>query len=313
MLYKEAWEKITSQNSILLASHIRPDGDTLGSVLALYLVLKRLKKRVRIYNPSKCIPKKFDFLPNIGKIVSSFDASEFDVIVSCDCGSLDRLCISKKDSFIVNIDHHKTNDYYGNINVIDQHAPSASFVVYKLLKQNGVEITKDIATCLYVGFVEDTGFFSYGNLSAKVIKMVAELVSCGVDMGDVARELRQKMPLSQARLRQHIYNNFYLIKNAMVAVCVVAQEDLKRIGCEIEDTKNISNIIRALATVRLSILLVELDCGGYKVSLRSKSDIDVSDVAKVFQGGGHAQAAGFETELTDADVLVCKILENIKL
>lgn len=310
-MYQKAWQKIINAKSILLVSHLRPDGDTLGSVLALYLVLKELGKDVNIYNPTKNMPRRFEFLPNINIISNQFPLLRFDVAVICDCGSIDRAKLQKRDFTLINIDHHATNDDYGDINLIDKSAPSATSVVYEMLRKNGVCITKDIATCIYVGFVEDTGFFSYGNIDEKSLEMVSFLVKSGVNLSEIAIKLKQHIPLSLMRLRQHIYDVFYLVQKAKIGVAIISQDDLKRIGCNVEDTKNIINIVRELATVKVAIMIVQKEFGGCKVSLRSKKDIDVSLIAKEFGGGGHKQASGFEVDKFEPKKIVQEIIEKL--
>lgn len=310
-MYKKAWQEIISAKSILLVSHLRPDGDTLGSVLALYLALKQLGKDVNIYNPTKKMPRRFEFLPNINIISDEFPVLRFDVAVVCDCGSLDRAKLQKRDFTLINIDHHETNDNFGDINIVNKNAPSATSVVYEMLVKNGVSLTKEIATCIYVGFIEDTGFFSYGNIDEKSLQMVLALVKSGVDLSDVALKLKQHLPLAQMRLRQHIYDVFYLVQKAKIGVAIISQEDLRRIGCELEDTKNIINIVRELATVEVAIMVVQKEFGGCKISLRSKKGIDVSVVAKSFGGGGHKQASGFEVDKFEPKKIVKEIIERL--
>ncbi len=304
-MYKDAWRKIVQANSILLVSHVRPDGDTLGSVLALYSLLKSLKKRVHVYNPSKNLPKHLNFLPNFHKI--SNEVKDFDLAIVCDCGSTDRTKICLKDKAIINIDHHKTNEHFGDINIVKPKMPSTTLVVYKMLQKNDIPITKDIATCIYVGFLEDTGFFSYGNIDKKVFKMIGKLVKSGMNTKDIHTKLTQSLPLSVLRLRQHIYNTFSLYKNGTIAVAIIENEDLKKSGCEIENTKNMVNLLRELVSVKLSVLLIKMEQKGYKVSLRSKGELDVSVIAQKFGGGGHQNAAGFETDL-NKETIIKKII-----
>ncbi len=311
-MYKKAWKKIIGSKNIVIASHVRADGDTLGCVLALYLALKSLKKSVKVYNCSKNLPKRFDFLPNFSKITDKFDEYKTDLLITCDCGSFDRVGLSKGKFATLNIDHHKSNTFFGDINIIDEDAPSASMVVFEFLLANEVFISKEIATCIYVGFVEDTGFFTYGNLTPKVMNEISRLVAYGVDMCEVAQRLKQNTPLCIARLKQYMYNKFYLIQNAMISVCVIDKDALKQTGCGIDDTKNMANLLLSLATVKVSILLVESEYAGTKVSLRSKG-VDVGTIACELGGGGHVRAAGFELEYFEPEKIVKKIIEKINL
>ncbi len=279
--------------------------------MALFIALRSLKKKVKLYNGGKSLPKKFDFLPNYQKISNKIDLNEYDLIITCDCGDLSRANVEKNGTCLINIDHHTSNEMYGDINIIDKNSPSASMVVYDFLKSNNsLKMTKDMALCIYVGFVEDTGFFSYGNLDANVLKNVAALVECGVDMSDVAQKLNQNTPLFQVRLRAYIYNNFSLLLNATVCYCVITQNDLVKIGACEDDVKNLANLLRDLATVKLSVLITQKEFGGYKVSLRSKKDVDASKIAICFGGGGHMRAAGFDSD-EEPKVIIEKIIEKI--
>lgn len=311
-MYQKAWKTIEDANSILLISHIHPDGDTLGGVLGLYSVLKSMGKDVNLYNHSKVMPRRLEFLPNIKHISNQLPAFCFDVAVACDCASIDRTCLKKGDFTFINIDHHITNTNFGDINLVDAMAPSATMVVYDLLRNNDIKITKEVALCLYVGFVEDTGFFTYGNLNAKGLKAIAHLANTGLDLTWVGTKLRQSTPLSLLRLKQHVYDVFYLIENATIGVVVITQKDLKRIGCQEDETKNIIHPIRELATVEMAIMILEKKFGGAKVSLRSKESIDASAIALAFNGGGHTKAAGFEVASFEPQEIVTNIIEKIK-
>ncbi len=310
MVQKKAWYKIISSNRILLVSHVYPDGDTIGSVLALYLVLKQLKKKVKIYNPSKNIPRKFSFLPNFHKISNSFEKENFDLVIYCDCASVDR-ANTNIELFSINIDHHKTNTCYANINIINEDLPSASLVVYDFLMANNVALNRDIALCLYVAFVEDSGFFTHGNLNSKVLQKIAHLVSFGVDMNVVAKQLKYSLPLSDFRLKEHIYSNFSLLKNATISTCIISTQDLQKTGCKIEDTKDFANLLLKLASVNLAILVVQKSFNIYKISLRTKGNIDVGKLVLDFGGGGHEKAAGFECEAKNPNEIVNKIINKL--
>lgn len=312
-MYKQAWQTIKNANSILLVSHVHPDGDTLGGALALYSVLKDMGKDVNLYNFSEVMPRRLDFLPNIKHVSNQLPILYFDVVVTCDCASLDRTHLKKGSFTLINIDHHITNESFGDLNIIDAQAPSATMVVYELLEKNSVALTKEAALCLYVGFVEDTGFFTYGNLTPKSLEAVGKLASVGVDLTWVGTKMRQTTPLSLLRLKQHVYDVFYLIQNATIGVVIITQKDLKRIGCEEDDTKNIINPIRELATVEMAIMILEKKFGGAKVSLRSKKSIDTSAIALAFGGGGHTRASGFEVELFEPEKIIQKIVDIIDL
>lgn len=308
-MYKKAWQRIKEAKSIVLSSHVLPDGDTLGSTLALYNVIKTFNKNVHLYNPSKELPRGLNFLPNIDKVSNELPYEWFDLVITCDCGAFSRTKLKRDNYTLINIDHHKTNDNFGDINIVNPLAPSATMVVYDLLQKNDILITLETALCLYVGFATDTGFFTYGNIDEKALKMVLNLTKTGLNLEQIGTKLKQSVPLSLMRLRQHVYDVFYLIERATVGVVIITQKDLQRVGCKLEDTKNILNLVRELATVKVAIMIVQKEYGGSKISLRSKGDLDVSAIAKHFSGGGHKNAAGFEVENFSPESLVEEIIK----
>ncbi len=310
-MHDSAWRFIKEAKHILLVSHINPDGDTLGSVLALYDVVKRLNKKVSIFNATKELPRVYDFLPNIKKVKNLLPGF-YDVVISCDCGSFDRLGIEKGDYTLINIDHHSSNKMFGDINLVDTTSASAGLVIYEFLKQNSAKISKDCATCLYVSVVEDTGFFSYSNLSEKTFYSVSELVGYGADAVEIATLLKSRVSLAKTRLLGYMLNNFDLYFNAKVAFVSIDREILAQTGARRYDTKNIINVLRDIVTVEVSVLMLEEKNGGFKVSLRSKGRYDVSLVAKEFGGGGHKNSAGFEVDEDDFEELKKSILQKIK-
>ena len=309
---QHAWQAMMNANAISLISHIHPDGDTLGSVLALYDVLKGLGKTVSLYNATPVMPRRFKFLPGIEEISDSFPPYYFDVAVTCDCGSLDRAVLKKGEFTLINIDHHATNTHFGDINLVREEFCSVTMVVYEMLVENHVAISPDAALCLYAGMAEDTGFFTYGNLTKRVFDTLANLTSLGADPARIARKMRQEVPLSSLRLRQHVLDNFELLENGTVAKSIITQSDLGRTGSHRDDTKNIINILRELVTVELAIMILEESDGSHKVSMRSKKEIDVARIAQVLGGGGHRRAAGFDTQVHDPDVICRMILEEMK-
>ena len=310
-MYDSAWKFVKEAKHILLVSHINPDGDTLGSVLALYDVIKRLNKKVSIFNATKEMPRVYDFLPNINKIKNQLPGF-YDVVISCDCGSFDRLGIERGDYTLINIDHHSSNEMFGDINLVNTMSASAGLVIYELLKQNSVKISKDCATCLYVSVVEDTGFFSYSNLSEKTFDSISKLVGYGADAVEIATFLKSRVSLAKTRLLGYVLNNFDLYFDAKVAFVNIDKEILARTGAKRYDTKNIVNVLRDIVTVEVSVLVLEEKNGGFKVSLRSKEENDVSLVAKDFGGGGHKNSAGFEVADDNFAELKKSILQKIK-
>ena len=289
-LFHKAWEKIKNSDNIVLIAHINPDGDALGSSLSLYPILKRMGKRVSVFNATKPLPMYLDFLPNFDKVVNKLP-KKIDLMISFDCGSFDRLGIEERPEFLINIDHHISNTKYGDINIIDEKAASSSQVVYNMLKENQVEIDKDAALCIYTALVTDTGSFQYESVNEKVFLMAADLVSCGVKPDFVAKMLFQRDRLSRLRLLAKAYDTIELCCEGKVAFVEVTKEMMEITGAIKDDTDTIVNSVRAIASVEVACMLRE-DDDGIKISLRSKNYADVSKVAVKYGGGGHIRAAG---------------------
>jgi phosphoesterase RecJ-like protein len=287
---KKIWKKIEEADNIVLVSHINPDGDALGSSLSLYPILKKMGKKVSVFNATKDLPSYLDFLPNFDKVVNKLP-NKIDLMISFDCGSFDRLGIEKRPDFLINIDHHISNTNYGDINLIKPNYASTSQVVYDILKENGIEILKESAICIYTALVTDTGNFQYESVNDKVFEVAADLVRCGVKPDFISKMLYQRDRLSRLRLLAKAYDTIELCCEGKVAFVEVTKEMLEITGAIKEDTDTIVNSVRAIATVEIACMLRE-DEEGIKISLRSKNYADVSKIAVKYGGGGHIRAAG---------------------
>ncbi len=310
-MYREAWQRIEASSRIVLISHINPDGDALGSQLALYPILKSMGKKVTAVNRTTPLPIRYDFLPNYEKIRPALP-EHIDLIISFDCGSFDRLGIEKQDIPLINIDHHITNTRYGDINLIDETMPSASSVVLKLLEENGISLRRDVATCIYTALAEDTGFFSYDNTNIVAFETASKLIAAKADPAFIARQLKERNSLAKLRLEALTVQKLELINHAMVGYAVLNLDDFKKTGALRSDSDACVNLIRSLATVELAILLIE-EQEGFKVSLRSKTRIDVSRIAVSMGGGGHKRAAGFTVRHKNTEKIIAEILEKAEL
>jgi len=309
-MYKEIWNKIKDSDNILLISHINPDGDALGSALSLYPVLKKMGKKVTVFNITKPLPMYLDFLPNFNKIVNKLP-KKTDLTISFDCGSFDRLGLEEKPSFLINIDHHISNTNYGDINLIEANAASTSQVVFNVLKANNVEISKESAICIYTALVTDTGGFQYESVNDKVFEMAAELVRCGVEPDYISKMLFQRDRLSRLRLLAKAYDTIELCCEAKAAFVEVTKEMMEITGAIKEDTDTIVNSVRAIASVEVACLLREED-EGIKISLRSKNYADVSKIAVKYGGGGHIRAAGATLNESDFNKVKEMLKEDMK-
>ena len=289
-IYKQIWDKIEKAENIMLIAHINPDGDALGSSLSLYPILKKMGKKVTVFNATKPLPDYLDFLPNFNKVTDKLP-KKIDLTISFDCGSFDRLGLDEKPSFLINIDHHVSNTNYGDINLIEPNHASTSQVIYDILKANNIEIPTDTAVCIYTALVTDTGSFQYESVNDKVFECAAEMVRCGVKPDYVAKMLFQRDRLSRLRLLAKAYETIEMCCDGKVAFVEVTKEMMEITGAIKEDTDTIVNSVRAIAPVEVACMLRE-DDEGIKISLRSKNYADVSKIAVKYGGGGHIRAAG---------------------
>ena len=295
-------------DKVSIITHRSPDADTLGTGLGIYSILKSIGKQVEICNIDKKMPNHLDFLPHFAKIKNqiNFDNS---LIVTCDSGSVDLLGFDLSLREIVNIDHHQSNTNYGTLNIVNSTCASASMVAYKLLKDD-FEITKDIATCFYVALVTDTQNFITLNVDKNVFKTASELISIGVNLVEVNKNLTQRKSLSSLRALSATLDTLELYEDAQIASMVLSQDILEKTGATLNDTTGLIDYGIALVTVKIAILVIEFQ-GYLKVSFRSDS-ADVSSLAVHFGGGGHLMASGFRSEELDIDLLLEEIKKEIK-
>ncbi len=306
--YEEVKAKIQSAESITILSHLNPDADTLGTALGIYSLLKKDKtKRVEVVNASKALPLYLDFLPGFDKIKYQMEY-ENSLVISCDCGSIDRLGFDLEGRDILNIDHHRSNTQYGNINIVIGDYASASQVAFELLKKL-YTVDADTATCFYTALLSDTRYFTTTSVNQEVFDAAHALVDAGAKPDVIACNLTQRRPLSSLRILEKALNSLRLYSEAKVATLIVRKEDIEATGATVPDMEGIVDYARSLVTVEIAIFAMELD-EGIRISLRSKS-ADVSQVALAFGGGGHKVAAGFTLKESGLEESIDTILKKI--
>ncbi len=307
--YEEVKAKIQSAKSVTILSHINPDADALGTALGIYTLLKKDKiKRVEVVNASKVLPRYLDFLPYFNKIKHKIEYDN-SLIISCDCGSIDRLGFDLENREIINIDHHQSSTHYGSINVVIPEYASSSQVAFGLFK-NIYEIDADTATCFYAALFSDTQHFTTSSVNKEVFDVVGALVDAGAAPDIVAFNFTQRRPLSSLRILEKALRSLTLYKEAKVATLMVTKEDIEATGATIPDMEGIVDYAKSLVTVEIAIFAMELD-EGIRISLRSKG-VDVSRVALAFGGGGHRVASGFTIKESGMQEIIDIILEKIK-
>ena len=303
--FGEAVRELRSSNKFLLTTHENPDGDALGSLLAMHLVLQALGKDSLMFLSSRefPLPVEYRFLP-LEEVFHEAPADLVDrVLVFLDCGNIDRMPVDwlqRDGSRVLNIDHHHDNTRFGTVNLVDVGASSTAEIVFELARALEVEITPEIALGLYVGLVTDTGRFMYENTTPKAHRIAAELVEAGVDVDDIYRRLYERVPLEKLRLTSRALDKVERVENGALAIAYLTKEDYRAAGASEVLTEGIIDYLRALDGACVAALVRDREEGPQprKVSLRSvDGTVDVSRIAREKGGGGHARAAGFSTEL----------------
>jgi len=307
--YDEVKNKIGSANSITILSHLNPDADTLGTALGIYALLSKDKRlKVEVVNASTALPLYLDFLPNFKKIKHHMDYTD-SLILSCDCGSVDRLGFDLEGRDIINIDHHESNTGYGSINVVIAEYASASQVAFALFKEL-YTVEADAATCFYAALLSDTRYFTTTSVNEEVFNVAKSLVEAGAKPNDIAYHFTQRQSLSSVRLLEKALASLSLYHEAKIATLMVTKEDIAQTGATVPDMEGVVDYARSLATVDVALFAMELE-DGIRISLRSKK-VDVSKVAMAFGGGGHKVAAGFTLNQCGLQESIDTILLKIK-
>ena len=291
----EVVNKINSAATISVYSHFNPDADAYGSSCALYLALKKYGKKVSIFNESRFV-KRYAFIPGTNSIKNNVELSELALI--CDCGALARTGDKFKElipkyPFIVNIDHHISNDYFGNLNYVLDKASSTCEIIYGLIKALKIEIDSDIATALFSGITGDTGSFRYSSTSPATFRIAADLVESGANLDLISSQFWGSKSLAAVKLSAEVMRNMKLHCGGKLAEVVANQEIYTETSSCADDSEDLVERARDIEGVQISIFM-KWDNDQWKISMRSKDKkYNVSDVAACFGGGGHVSAAAF--------------------
>lgn len=299
-------EMVKSAESIAISGHVRPDGDCVGSCLGVYLYLKKHfpDKQIHVYLES--IPEVFQFLKGSEDILHEIPEDKiYDLFILLDCGDAQRLGFSAplyenaKTSFC--IDHHVSNQAFATKNYIEPEASSTCELVYHLLGSD--QISEEIAECLYVGIVHDTGVFRHSCTHPSTMCVAADLMEKGIDFTKIITETFDEKTFAQNQIMGYVLvNAIQFLEGRGVASYV----DLEKMAEYRVQTKQLDGIVNQLKLTKgadLAVFMYELEKGFYKVSLRSTEAVDVSRLSQIFGGGGHARAAGFSMSGTFAEIL----------
>ncbi|UCE39836.1 MAG: bifunctional oligoribonuclease/PAP phosphatase NrnA [Candidatus Aminicenantes bacterium] len=287
-------KKIIQSQRIVITSHLRPDGDSICTSLALNFIGKRLGKEMAIINKDNT-PFPFNQYPDIENIqIGQIAPQKFDVVILLECANVSRSGqLSIDDYFKINMDHHFSNDYYADINWVDPQASAVAEMAVKLCKQLDVQITPEIANHLYCGIVSDTGSFQFSNTNAEAFRACSELVSYGASPIKVSELLFNNNPPEKIKLLGYVLSTLRMNETGDVAVITMFKEYLEKLNLKEIETEDITTLTRSIKGVKMVLFFKQMAEDTFRVSLRSKGSANAAKIAEYFGGGGHRHAAGF--------------------
>jgi bifunctional oligoribonuclease and PAP phosphatase NrnA len=304
--------ELLSRDRFLLTAHEGPDGDALGSLLGMHQLLTQLGKDSVMFLAAKefPLPIEYRFLP-LEEVFHEPPADMADrTVVFLDCGNIDRMPVdflTAGENVVINIDHHHDNTRFGDLNLVDFDASCTAEIVYDLALLMGAEVTREMASALYVGLITDTGKFMYENTNAHTHRVAAELIDAGVDVDDTYRRLFEHVPLEKVRLVARALSAIQRHCDGRLAISYITSADYAATGAGEEMTEGVIDHLRSIEGTKVAAVVRDLGNRGRaarKVSLRSsEGDIDVSAIARKHGGGGHKRAAGFSTDLELDDLV----------
>ncbi len=298
-MYTTLIQALQENDNFAVISHFRPDGDAIGSTLAMGLLLQALGKKVQMWNADP-VPARYDFLTGAQDIrpIPPALPDDVQVIISVDCGDLKRLGdeaieFFSKVQFTINIDHHHTNIQYARLNVVEGTEAACGCIIHRIVKAAGVPLTRAMADALYAAISTDTGSFQYSSTTPAVMRTVAELIEAGVDVGDINRRIYQEIPASGFITQREVLNNMVIEEGGSISHYSMPAGRKAELGVSAEDCKDLVDIIRVMQGVKVAAIFEDLENGLIRVSLRSKDPrVDVSAIAGEHGGGGHCMASG---------------------
>jgi bifunctional oligoribonuclease and PAP phosphatase NrnA len=298
-MFQRIREAIDRGQHFLVATHIDPDGDALGSAFALCFALRSLGKEASVYLKDD-VPYRYAFLPRPEPVLREMPKSGYDTVLVLDCGDLSRVGNDHNTlnhmGYLINIDHHETNDTFGQINIVDERASSSAELLYLILKALGVKLSYEIAVNIYTAVITDTGSFRYESTTPRAFSICEEMTGLGVVPSYVAGEVYESHPKERFALLCLVLGTLELFLNDRIATAFVTQEMFRKTGTDREFTEGFVEQIKEMRGIEVACIFREVEDGKFKVSMRSKGSADVARVAHQFGGGGHKKAAGCTLE-----------------
>ncbi len=298
-LYKQIENRVKESKNILLISHRKPDADTLGTAIALKIWLDGENKPCEL----ACIDKpnsRFGFLPFINDFKQKFDLNSYDLIFIVDSGAsyMTNFHLKYENLFnsgipIINIDHHASNDNFGEVNIVDCNAASTTVILYRIFKYLNIPLTEQISTCLLAGIYSDTGSFMHSNTNNEVFKISSELVQNGARVAEICRRLFKNNSVSTLKLWGKVLEEANVTDKGVV-ISVISEDDYMTVRADPNELSGVIDYLNMVPDTKFAVLINEDRKGNVKGSLRTRNkEVDLSRIAAVFGGGGHPKASGF--------------------
>lgn len=294
MTLDEILKELKEAEKIVVLTHESPDGDAIGSSLAMKLMLKELGKEADIIIPE--YSRMFQFLPGSEEIKTDSEIQKYDLAISLDCANLKRLAQNEyfeKAKKTIVIDHHGSNNMYGDLNYVNPVSPACCEILLGMTEYFGIKISKEIGTCIMTGIITDTGGFRHAGITPDTFEYTAELIRLGVDVPDIYKKTMRTKTKANFELTKRVIDRMELLEEGKVSFTYINTQDEIETGAEPGDHEGLVDIGKDIEGVKVSIFIRQKEQEDvYKVSLRSEDGINVSDICFVFGGGGHARAAG---------------------
>ena len=294
MTLDEILKEIKNAEKTVILTHESPDGDAVGSSLAMKFMLKELGKEADVIIPE--YSRMFQFLPSASEIKVDSEIQKYDLAISVDCANLKRM--AKNEYFEqakknIVIDHHGSNNMYGDLNYVNPVSPACCEILAGMADYFGIKITKEIGTCIMTGIITDTGGFRHLGITPDTFEYTAELIRLGVDIPDIYKRTLRTKTKANFELTKRVIDRMELLEDGKVSFTYITSQDELEVGAEPGDHEGLVDIGKDIEGVKVSVFIRQKDEEeAYKVSLRSEEGINVSDICFVFGGGGHSRAAG---------------------
>lgn len=288
-------EEIKKSEKIVILTHESPDGDAVSSSLSVMHAVLQLGKQADVIIPE--YSKDFKFLPGADQIKQSSEIKQYDLAISVDCSDLKRL-VGAKEYFetakkTIQIDHHSVNAMFADLNYVNPVSPACCQVLIGMFEYFGIEINKDIGTCILTGIITDTGGFQYSGVTPETFEFAAEILRKGVNISQICQKVLRNKTKAHCELTKLLYDRMEFLEEGKIVISYITLKDNEKVKAELGDDEGLVEIERDIEGVEVAVLLKEKEgTNGYKVSLRSKENVNVSDVCFLLGGGGHPRAAG---------------------